>query len=736
MKHVLLAFCAVCIAMSAVARPVTLEEAKANAQSFIHQSNGMKKGKGAVQSLTLVHTITQDGRPDGTPALYIFNSCDRQRFVVTSADDVALPILGYGDAGGFSSDTIPSNTMALLQTYVDQIAAAKKAGAPAAEMAKAKRAGWKSVPYLVPVTWDQRAPYNDQCVFDGHSCATGCVATAMAQIMYYWAVTGRDGQKFRHGCQALAGYTSTYSYYNVPALEAVESFDWDAMDEGSATPTSDAAKQAVAQLMRYCGQSALMGYGTSASNTDINSALAGMKKCGYCSEMKSIDSYDYSNNGQEFTYEILEELLYNEVKRKRPVLIGIFMKSLKHVLVCDGYDAEDNSFHLNWGWGGESDGYYVLDATLRNSGATAESYTVTANIQPDVSTYGLLSTDGKTFSLYRDNMKGKRPGTVVEQKFYNDDGVRYSWSASMGEEAVEQVERIVIDKSFRDETIKSGAEYFFGFPSVETIIGLEYFDTFGVRNMANMFGNCYELTSLDLSHFDTSKVSSMQEMFSYCYNLGSLDLSSFDTSNVTTMESMFYHCYNLAKLDVSHFDTSKVGNMNVMFYGCSFERLDLSNFVISEDVTSYTMSGNEATTCQTEGMLAYCSALRWLKISPSMSLLFEDSSDEEFYVYGGSACKKVGKFNPCVIVAPDDFDFGTDTSGIFYWKGGRFHLPYPLGDVNHDGSVSITDVTMVVDYLKGDWWFDNFDVISADVNGDNTVTVADVTLIVKMIVGE
>ena len=739
MKHTLLTFCAICFAMMANARPITLEEAKANALNFIHQSKGMKKGKGASQALTLVHTVTQDGTPDGTPALYIFNSADQQRFVVASADDVALPVLAYGDGVGFSADTIPANTMALLQTYVDQIEEAKAEGGTVTAVAKVKRPGWKSVPYMVKVQWNQLEPYNDQCIFDGNKCATGCVATAMAQIMYYWAVTGRDGEKFRHGCKALHGYETMLNHYNVPALDAIDSFDWDAMDEGTAAPTSDAAKQAVAQLMRYCGQAAGMDYDASGSSADIGYALGGMLQCGYCSEMRKIDSYTYENDKEEFTYEKLEELLYNEIKRGRPVLLGLDVKRLKHALVCDGYDAEANSFHLNWGWSGQDDGYYVLDATLRNYGATAESYIVTTNIQPDVTTYGLLSEDGKTFTLYRDNKKGLRPGKVVEQNTYADDAfdISTSWRNALGEQAVEQVERIVVDMSFRDETIKSGRDYFYGFTSVERIDGMAYFDTFGMTNMNRMFGGCSSLRSLNTSHFDTSKVENMQEMFGYCYELNKIDLSSFDTSNVTDMEAMFAHCFNIVSLDLSHFDTSKVIDMKGMFYGCSLERLDLSNFVISENLP-YEIPGQgvKTVTCETNGMLSYCTSLKWLKISPSMSLLFEDSSEEILYDYGGSACKNVGKFSPCIIVAPDNFDFGTDTSGDFYWKGGRFHLPYPVGDVNHDGMVSIADVMMVVDYLKGDEWLENFDYDNADVNGDQSVSVSDVMNIVGIIIGK
>ena len=266
---------------------------------------------------------------------------------------------------------------------------------------------------------------------------------------------------------------------------------------------------------------------------------------------------------------------------------------------------------------------------------------------------------------------------------------------------------------------------------------MAYFDTFGMTNMNRMFGGCSSLRSLNTSHFDTSKVENMQEMFGYCYELNKIDLSSFDTSNVTDMEAMFVHCFNIVSLDLSHFDTSKVIDMKGMFYGCSLERLDLSNFVISENLP-YEIPGQgvKTVTCETNGMLSYCTSLKWLKISPSMSLLFEDSSEESFYDYGGSACKNVGKYTPCIIVAPDNFDFGTDTSGDFYWKGGRFHLPYPVGDVNHDGMVSIADVMMVVDYLKGDEWLENFDYDNADVNGDQSVSVSDVMNIVGIIIGK
>ena len=128
-------------------------------------------------------------------------------------------------------------------------------------------------------------------------------------------------------------------------------------------------------------------------------------------------------------------------------------------------------------------------------------------------------------------------------------------------------------------TGKSARQYFNDFTSLESIDGLAGLDTSAATDMALMFCNCKNLTSLDLSGFDTSHVTDMQNMFDGCSSLTSLDLSDFDTSNVTDMHYMFYDCSSLKSLDVSKFDTSCVGDMGTMFYGCgSLESLDLSSF--------------------------------------------------------------------------------------------------------------------------------------------------------------
>ena len=351
--------------------------------------------------------------------------------------------------------------------------------------------------------------------------------------MYYWGVTGRDGDKFRHGCQALDSYTMERYGYKVPALDALDSFDWNAMDEGTVAPQSDAAKQAVAQLMRYCGQAAHTNFAAGESN--IYDVISGMEKFGYDSDMRLIDTNKYLSTPEGgITYDEWDKILYNEIKKGRPVLMGVNIPQLKHLFVCDGYDAEDNSFYLNWGWSGSNDGYYVLSATLVNSGATAEKFFAVVGIEPEVSTYGVLSLDNLhflTLTLYHDNKKEQRPGEIIERERLSwNNNCFETWKSALGDKA-DELDNIVIDKSFK-YTSEDLENYFSDFEELSEIKGLEYLDTYGAESFCGMFENNDCLLELDLSHFDTSYAVDMSQMFHNCGNLRRIDLSNFNTSNV------------------------------------------------------------------------------------------------------------------------------------------------------------------------------------------------------------
>lgn len=135
------------------------------------------------------------------------------------------------------------NLQEWLDGYAEEIVLWRKVGVNAIQTTSASVPSTKeSVDVLLTSKWGQDSPFNNQCIFNGVRCVTGCVATAMAQVMYYWATTGKDGEVFRPGSPALeADETVTYNY-NVEALDAIDSFDWDNMtDDEPKTAESIAA---------------------------------------------------------------------------------------------------------------------------------------------------------------------------------------------------------------------------------------------------------------------------------------------------------------------------------------------------------------------------------------------------------------------------------------------------------------------------------------------------------------
>ena len=149
---------------------------------------------------------------------------------------------------------------------------------------------------------------------------------------------------------------------------------------------------------------------------------------------------------------------------------------------------------------------------------------------------------------------------------------------------------LVTSKTF--ENVTDMADMFYNCSNL-TSLDVSGFDTSKVTNMSAMFYSCSNLTSLDVSGFDTSNVTTMSYMFDRCSNLTSLNVSGFDTSNVSTMLAMFQDCSGLTSLDVSGFDTSKVTKMSSMFNSCSnLTSLDVSGFDTSNVTTMSSMFGS------------------------------------------------------------------------------------------------------------------------------------------------
>lgn len=348
--------------------------------------------------------LTLDAVLDGehTPALYVFSATDASSFLIAGADDRIRPLLAYSDESGFDPATIPPQMKWWLGEYVREInyALARPtsdnllrinasdadhlATVPqAAPFDGFRRTSARFAPIepLVSSKWDQGSPYNNSCpTIKTKRCYTGCVATAMAQVMNYhnWPLKGKGSHS----------YTTWTSKLSVSFDYEATTFDWANMRDTYNNLSSNDSKNAVATLMLAAGVSVDMDYGTESSGAQSSAVRAGM-----------IEYLDYTENTLYYTRAGIsnsqwDALVYGALEAGFPVLYTGAGAGGGHAFVCDGYN-DAGLFHINWGWGGYQDGYFALNALdpdgLGTGGGTGGGFNyyqdITVAVPPHVDPY-------------------------------------------------------------------------------------------------------------------------------------------------------------------------------------------------------------------------------------------------------------------------------------------------------------------------------------------------------------
>ena len=337
------------------AKPRTVEQAQILGKSFFAEHSRLRGAPGVSQdTLRLVYTAAeQDGKTPQTQYLYVFGRGKSQGFVIVSSDSRAKEILGYADAGSFDPNNMPDNLQywfAMYEKELEQLANTPEgdfqiATQPAAPTTKAPLYE-ASVAPLIQTKWNQGNPYNLKIpLYDGQRPVSGCVATAMAQIMKYheWPDMGTGSHSYTH-----QGITHTASFETT-------AYEWTKMQRIYSSAASDEQKNAVATLMYHCGVAVNMSYGVAASGAYSSNVPAALK---------TYFDYDPSLTyllRDTYTHAEWAEIIKIELTAGRPLYYGGHGNYGGHAFVCDGYDAE-GKFHFNWGWGGISDGYFELSA--------------------------------------------------------------------------------------------------------------------------------------------------------------------------------------------------------------------------------------------------------------------------------------------------------------------------------------------------------------------------------------
>ena len=325
----------------AKANPVEIGRARQVATTFLNNNGSRSIG------------LTEISSAAGFSNVYVFTTDNS--FVLLSADDCVQPILGYSLTSRFEIENMPANKRAWIQGYSDIIQYAiehqTRASAEVArqwhDLAEGNLDMGRAITVVAPLIqtqWDQGWPYNNLCP-DG--TVTGCVATAMAQMMKYW----------NYPPTGIGMHSYEWNGQTVSADFGSTTYDWDNMLNSYSDNSTEAQQNAVATLMFHCGVSVDMNYGPgwAGGSGAFAESIAGalINYFNYSPETQLIYRANYSSN--DWT-----NMIKAELDQSRPIVYCGSGSGGGHAFVCDGYN-NSNYFHFNWGWSGYCDEYYSLD---------------------------------------------------------------------------------------------------------------------------------------------------------------------------------------------------------------------------------------------------------------------------------------------------------------------------------------------------------------------------------------
>lgn len=355
-----------------IASPVDVEQARQLGLKYVQHHSAKN-----ITELSLAYT---ENTVSGTPALYVFNF--EGGYLIVSADDVAQPILAYGEEGNFDVTQMSDGLAYYLGHYARQIEYAVTNNlVPEAEVT----AQWESIARtgyegnnsrstradiapLITTNWNQDSPYNAYCPTGqggpgGHAYA-GCVATAMSMVMkkWNWPDHGQGSHSYTPQGYAMQTVDFENTYY-----------DWTNMPNSC----NNTNYQAVAMLMYHCGVSVDMMYGSGSSGAYSQDVPAAIN-----------DYFRYTRSASRLERDLYtraewEEMLIRNLEYGFPLYYSGSGNGGGHAFVCCGYRESDNKFYFNWGWSGYNNSYFAIDALNTYSGNFNENQAAIFDFVPD-----------------------------------------------------------------------------------------------------------------------------------------------------------------------------------------------------------------------------------------------------------------------------------------------------------------------------------------------------------------
>ena len=742
MRKLFLLLVAVLATIQLSAAPVDMATAQRKAQAFVsNNSEARKVMKSTMGEQFVLHRAVMGDAKMAEPVYYVFNS--KNSFIIISGDDRAEVVLGYGE-GNLDMDKIPDNMRAWLDGYKRQIEYLQAHPGMQVEllskvMAPSLRA--QSVPQLLTARWDQTQPFWNQCVFNGIQCYTGCPATSLAQVFYYW----------KYPTDPTPSLPS-YSVSGIGTISALPSttFDWANMKDyyGWSGGTGTAAqKAAVATLMRYVGQAEKVTYGSDGSGipsnrTDLISTAC--KTFGYDNNVRAI--YKTNAWGQTlYSDSQWTTMIQNELVAGHPIVYCALSTQSGHAFNVDGYNATDNTYRINWGWSGYANGYFAFNAFTIDGETFNDYQSMVIGIQPPggMVTFPALTVEPEALTFTANT------GSSSSQTFH------VSGINLLGEVTFSSNHTCftVSPASLTAAQVEAGATVTVTYNpnTASTHTGKITVSSSGAESKTvNVTGTASSVPTLHANPDSLEFVTNVGEPVTLPFTLSGLNLTklvklavsgsgfTLDKTVVTktavtngiainvtfspTAAGVYNAIINITSEGADPITVVLTGTANIATYPPVMQpanaayitstgfRADWTDQTVASQVVSYTLevSNQDGSTGNANYRLV-------------------ENITNKYYILDNLTAGATYDFRVMAHYADGSESLWSNTQEVTLLQGHAFDL----GDVNHDGSVSIADVTVLIDYLLSGG--DGACTTCADINGDSSVTIADVTALIDML---
>ena len=789
MRKLLLIAALLFAATSVMAGNVDLLTAQTKAANFLKSKAPQGRLMTSAPTVKWTHEVKNSSNAS-LAAYYIVNT--DKGYVIVAGDDRAREILAYGDGQLDNLNDLPEAMQLFLNMYQKQMEYLQ--AHPGLKVQKGIYRGGVSVGPLLTTAWNQGKPYNMKTPKKGSGqdpyCKVGCSAVALAQVMKYW--------EYPTTSPALDGYTCPTSGYVIDPLPEY-TFDWEHMRDSYPSSSSgiDQLPQtdidAISWFMRYVGQAETMDYGLDKSGAEREEIMQALGIFGY-RDAHVIEKIDFQTDEVNYTNEQWGELIQSELIAGRPLIYCAFDMSSDstgiggHAFNVDGYDADNDMYHVNFGMSAEKNTYYALNGFTLDNGMTVYDFypILFADVQdPSLTTDPRIYTSTNALSL--ECYAGETTtATLVVSSAHLTDDITLALNDTNGVFSIDETTIAVADAMNKTITVTYAPQ------EAGTNTATITLSSNGAPDVTvNLKGTA---TNKPLVKFDPKMLPAdstyitktsfradwtdqtvPENVVSYTLEvnqkptsglIAEADWSNAPSSGSATMPEGWtvgpYTVYNEGGcisitsdsyirtnvLDLTGFDKVTVVFKAKNYYTWTYSALtvqtslDEKYFQLTNDWQEYMVVLNCAASDQvTFFSNTYYPELQWVKIyageyEPQQLRATEDGNEtkrvitgitDKFYTVNNLLAEGTFLYKVKALYTDGTESAWSNTQMVTLFDNGPAPHEFAVGDVNHDHSVNIADVTALIDYLLGSG---NVCTTCANVDGDDGINIADVTALI------